>query len=352
MALKYGVIGSGSFGITVAKLLSHNVDVLVYCRRTEIADKINKDHFILNTQLDPRIKATTDLEEVCKTCTVLFPVIPSSAFCEMMQKMSFFLHPYHIIIHGTKGLDVSLISSSDFEASNFYKHQVRTMSEVIVQETSVVRVGCISGPNLSKEILKGLPAACVIASDFDEVIKIGQEALSSRSFSVFESKDLKGAEIAGAFKNIIAVASGLLAGLEMGKNIEALLITRGLNEMIGFGIAVGLSGEAFLGTAGVGDLIATATSNKSRNYTFGYRFARGESFDEIISTSDEVIEGVSTLRVIYQLGKHEKILLPITYLLHKVIFEGTDLRKGIEFLMGSQYNTDVDFMIQVEGDPD
>ena len=111
---------------------------------------------------------------------------------------------------------------------------------------------------------------------------------------------------------------------------------------------MGLSGEAFLGTAGVGDLIATATSSKSRNYTFGYRFAQGESYDEIMSSSNEVIEGINTLRVIYQLGKHEKILLPITFLLHKVIFEGTDIRKGIEFLMGSQYNTDVDFMIHME----
>lgn len=345
MSRKVAVIGSGSFGITIAKLLSYNVDPVIYCRRSETADQINKNKFILDTKLPGNIRASTNLKEVCEESRVLFPVIPSSVFCEMVRMMSPYLLPSHIMIHGTKGLDISQIKESDFAHSRFHKKEVRTMSEVIVQETSVVRVGCLSGPNLSKEILRGLPAATVIASDFEEVIKIGQDVLSSRLFSVFGSLDIKGAEIAGAYKNIIALASGMLAGLELGKNMEALLITRGLSEMIEFGISLGISGQAFLGTAGVGDLVATATSEKSRNFTFGYRFAKGETRDAIIATSDEVIEGINTLKVVNRLGRSEKIFLPITYMLYKVIFEDFEIKKAIDFLMSSQNNTDVEFTI-------
>ncbi|HRO73054.1 MAG TPA: glycerol 3-phosphate dehydrogenase, partial [Saprospiraceae bacterium] len=156
--------------------------------------------------------------------------------------------------------------------------------------------------------------------------------------------DLKAADISGSFKNIIAVASGILSGMGMGKNMQSLLITRGLREMIYFGTAMGTSGAAYLGVAGIGDLIATATSDDSRNYTFGKRFAGGEAYDHIMATSTEVVEGVRTLKIINQLAKNENLNLPIVTVLHKVIFEGFDMTRGLEFLMNDAYAVDVDYL--------
>lgn len=340
-----GVIGSGSFGATVSMLLSENRKVLLYTRRPEVAKEINEQHILAGSKLKDNVRATNNLKEVCETCQLIFPVIPSSVFREMMKMMSPYLMPYHILIHATKGLDIANITPEDFKKMNFDREHVNTMSELILQETNVVRVGSMSGPNLAKELLAGLPAATVIASEFDEVIKVGQDALKSKTFTVFGSHDLKGVELAGAFKNIIAIGSGLSEGLGLGRNMQALLITRGLRELIEFGMALGLSGEAFLGTAGIGDMIATAFSSGSRNFTFGQRFAGGESLEEILRTSDEVIEGVNTLKIINQLGRNERIMMPITYTMYKVVFEGLDKSIALNQLMSYNYAKDIDIMI-------
>lgn len=341
-----GVVGSGSFGVTISKLLSSNRNVLLYTRRDDVMKAVNEDHHYMGTDLTNNVKATKSLEEVCNNCQLIFPVVPSKVFRKVMSDMSEFLHPFHILIHCTKGLDISNIDDDDFKSLTFDRKNVNTMSEVILQETSVVRVGCMSGPNLAKELLAGLPAATVIASEYDEVIKLGQEALGSKSFTVFGSHDIKGAELAGAYKNIVALAAGIIKGLGYGKNMEALLITRGLNEMIEFGVGLGMSGQAFLGTAGIGDMIATATSEKSRNFTFGMRFANGETLDQILDSSSEVVEGVRTLKIISTLASNDNIKLPITRALYKVIYENFDIKNAIEYLINFQYETDVDFNIQ------
>ncbi len=345
MSETIGVIGGGSFGATVAKLLSENNDVLLYTRRPEIIDQLNTQHLLANTKLNERVKGTNHVQEVCEQCTLIFPVIPSVAFRDIMKRISPYLFPYHVLIHGTKGLDTSLITGEDLSKSTIDRHLVNTMSEVIAQETSVIRIGSMSGPNIAKEILSGLPSACVIASEFDEVIKVGQDALKSNHFTVFGSHDLRGVELAGAFKNIIAIGSGICDGLQLGKNMQALLITRGLKELIEFGFALGYSGEAFLGAAGIGGMIATAFSENSRNFTFGHRFAKGESLDHILTTSEETIEGVNTLKVIYHLSRKMKVFLPIVYTLYKTIFEGQDKETSIIQLMSYNYAKDVDFVI-------
>lgn len=330
--------------MTIAMLLSHNVDVLVYTRREAVLQSINQDHHHYGMDLSPRIKATNDLEMVGRRCQIIFPVIPSSGFRDVIRALSPYLRPSHILIHCTKGLDISTISKADFEANRFTKRDVYTMSEVILQETSVLRVGCLSGPNLAREILDGQPAATVIASEFSEVMKKGQEVLTSDNFFAFGSHDIKGAELAGAYKNIIAVASGILGGLKMGKNMQSLLITRGLREMIQFGMAMGTTSAAFLGTAGIGDLVATATSEDSRNYTFGKRLAEGESMEQILATSSEVVEGVRTLRIIYTLSRHDHLRSPIMMMLYRAIFQDYDLEGAIKFLMSYKYAPDVDWI--------
>jgi glycerol-3-phosphate dehydrogenase (NAD(P)+) len=197
---------------------------------------------------------------------------------------------------------------------------------------------------LAKEILGKQPTATVIASEFEEVIAIGQKYLSSRRFYVFGSHDLRGAELAGVLKNIFALASGVLYGKGYGKNIQAMLITRGLREMIALGKALGSDSMAFLGTAGIGDLIATATSSLSRNFSFGEQLGKGIPKETILSDMDEVVEGLRTLKFAYILALKFKIHVPITSMIYKVVYEDFEIDKAIHFLMKYPRTTDVDFL--------
>ncbi len=339
-----GVIGAGSFGTTIATLLAYNTDVIIYSRKKEVVDRINNLHENLGQNLSPRISASSSLQYICEHTSLLFPVVPSENFRETCAAMANYLTPAHILIHATKGLDIKGIPISQLAKVNISRKNIHTMSEVIRQETSVLRVGCLAGPNLYKEILEKQPAASVIASEFDEVIKLGSDVLASRYFFVFGSYDLVGAEMAGALKNIIALGSGLLAGKGLGKNLEAILITRGLREMIELGKSVGATSRSFLGTAGIGDLIATATSSNSRNYSFGYRLGKGEDMKGILSSLDEVVEGVRTVRIAHQLAKHYHLRLPIIGMIYSVVFEKLELEKAIQFLMRYPNLPDVDYI--------
>ena len=337
-----GVIGSGTFAVTIAHLLSHNSNVLLFARRQEVVDSINSNHQMYGCQLHNRVNATNDISMIGRQCSLIFPIIPSEFFRETIAQVSEFLTPKHILIHGTKGFDIK----GDFDMKNprFSKYNIRTMSEVIREETSVIRIGALSGPNLYREILDGQPAATVVASPYEEVVKICQKVLDGPKFAVFGSQELLGAELAGALKNVIALCTGMLNGIGMGKNLEALLITRGLRELIYIGKAMGVPTRAFLGTAGIGDLVATATSPSSRNYRFGQRLAKGESKEEIASSMDGLAEGVRALIITNGLIKHYGVQAPIITMLYKVVFEGYDLNKAIQFLMRYPYIQDVDFL--------
>jgi len=218
------------------------------------------------------------------------------------------------------------------------------MSQVIKEETSTLRVGCISGPNLADEILEGQPTATVIASEFDEVISFGQKILAGPKFFVFGSHDLKGSELAGVFKNIIAIGSGILNGQGMGRNMQAMVITRGLREIITIGQALGVDSRAFLGTAGIGDLIATCTSANSRNFRVGFALSQGKTLETILEEMEEVAEGVKTIKIAYQITKQNNLHTPITSMLYKILFENLSIEKGIQDLMRYPASIDVDFM--------
>ena len=338
-----GVLGAGKFGITIAKLLSENVDVILYSRKTDLIDKLNQDHVIGDYTLSERVRGTNKINEVAEKCDFIIPVIASAHFRKVMQDIAPFIHPSHVIVHGTKGLDFQ-VEQDGLDTGFIPLDTVQTMSQVIKEETSTLRVGCISGPNLADEILDGQPTATVIASEFDEVISFGQEILGGPKFFVFGSHDLIGSELAGVFKNIIAIGSGILNGQGMGRNMQAMVITRGLREIITIGAALGVDSKAFLGTAGIGDLIATSTSSKSRNFHVGYQLSQGKSLEEILANMNEVAEGVKTIKIAYQITQQNNLHTPITSLLYKVLFEGLSIEKGIQDLMRYPYSMDVDFM--------
>jgi len=337
-----GIIGAGSFGTAVAGLIALNYPVIVCTRREEVMSNINDKHLHMGVQLPDYVRATTSMEEVAATCTLIFPIVSSENFRAMMREFAPYLHPHHMLVHGTKGFDTTTPApTANF---NIKRKNIHTMSEVILQESSVVRVGCLSGPNLAAEIMEEQPAATVIASKYNEVIKAGRLALQSPRFQVYASHDLLGAEFAGALKNIIALGSGIIAGVGMGKNVWALYLTRGLIEMIHVGKAMGADSSAFLGLAGIGDLMATAASTQSRNYNFGKRLAQGESTPDIIQDMNEVAEGVRSLKTIREVVKDYGTHTPIIEMLYQIVFEGHDIQEAISYLMNYKYSIDVDFL--------
>ena len=344
LTIPVGVIGAGSFGTAIAQILAENVDVIIYVRQEEVANKINTSHENLGVSLSPNIKATTDIQYFAEQCILIFPIVPSVNFREMIKSFSPYLRPYHILIHGTKGMDIKKEELHHLEEGTITRHMVHTISSVIEQETVVIRIGCLSGPNLSTEIMAGQPTATLLGSPYDEVIEIGKKVLKGKRFQVFGSHAMVGAELAGALKNIYALGSGMLGGLKMGKNIQAMLLTRGLVEMVYFAKALDVEKSAFFGTAGIGDLIATATSEDSRNYSLGVRLGKGESLEEAMKSMPELAEGVRTLKIFYHLSKKYKIRVPITQMLYRVVFEKYDPEKALSFLIRYPYDVDVDFL--------
>lgn len=338
-----GVIGSGSFGTAIANILAKNSNVLLYSRTAETASKIQESRMSSGQQLDEKVSVTNSLEEVAKNCNVIFPIVPSANFRDSIQQLAPFLHPYHVLIHGTKGLDLVFPKEKpkDFKIN---KSCIRTMSEVIREESVVVRVGCMAGPNLAKELALGHPAATVIASPFNEVIAEGKRLLRSEKFQVYGNQDLKGVELCGILKNIIAIASGIISGLGYGDNAKGLLVSRGLIEMIYLGKALGGEISSFIGLAGIGDLVATASSQTSRNYTIGFKLAQGKSMTEAIAEMEETAEGVNTIQIIKQLADAQGIKPLITDTLYKILYEGMTPQDGLSYLMKYPGSIDIDFL--------
>ncbi|MEM9258084.1 MAG: NAD(P)H-dependent glycerol-3-phosphate dehydrogenase [Bacteroidota bacterium] len=339
-----GIIGAGSFGTAMANLLALNTDVLVYSRNLELVKTLRKDRFRFGVKLHDRVKVVNNFAEVAERCQLIFPIVPSDNFRDMMRSITDHLTPAHLLIHGTKGFDLTGVKIEDIPKLGLDRRAVATMTDVIKEESVVVRVGALTGPNLARELLDGQPSASVIASKFDEVIHRAHAVLSSQQLHVFHTHDMLGAELAGVLKNVIALGSGILKGYGLGKNVQAMLITRGLHEMIHFGQALGSESKAFFGTAGIGDLIATATSKKSRNYMFGYRLGNGESLEEVRATSQELAEGVRTLMITRHLARNLRLRAPITEMLYRIVFEKYPIDNAMNFLITYPYEVDVDFL--------
>ena len=338
-----GVIGAGSFGSAIANLLAENCRVLLYERNPTVREAIIRDGKNRNHVMHQDIEVTDSLEEIASRCFLLFPVIPSQYFKSMILDFSKYLRPDHIVIHATKGFhcefDIETMRAHDLKLK-----QIKTMSELIREETGVVRIGCLAGPNLSAELAEHQPAATVIASRFDEVIQEGQAALRSERFQVYGNKDLLGIELAGVLKNYVALASGALSGLGYGENARALLITRGMGEMIYIGKALGADKRSFLGMAGIGDLIATCSSPKSRNYSVGYRVAKGEKLADVLASMTEVAEGIRTLKIAKLIVDNTGANAPLLQMMNKVFFEGFDFDKAIKMLMRVHVAADAEYL--------
>ncbi len=340
-----GVIGAGKFGTVVANLLAHNADVLLYVHRQDDVKDSQPPRTAFDYPLASNITPTYHLAEVAERCTVIFPIVPSEVFRVMMQQLAPWLKPHHMLIHGTKGLDVHWSQEVDSGClPKLTREDVSTMSEVIQEESVVRQVGCLAGPNLSRELAQGQPAATVVASSSEAVIAQGQQLLRSAHFQVYSSKDLLGVELCGVLKNIIAIGAGCLSGLGYGENTKSLLVSRGMVEMVHIGQAMGASVRPFIGLAGVGDLVATCASSLSRNHALGYRLAKGATLQQLMQKG-ETTEGIHTVKVIHSLAKHYQMRAPITEMMYRVLFEGLAVPEAMQYFMTHPLShVDVDFL--------
>ena len=184
----------------------------------------------------------------------------------------------------------------------------------------------------------------MIASHFNEVINLGKRLLRNDRFQVYGNNDLVGVELAGVIKNIIAIAAGALSGMGLGENAKGLLISRGMVEMVYLGRALGGNTKAFLGVAGVGDLVTTCNSPLSRNFSVGNRLANGETLKDILASTDEIAEGINTVHIAKKCADYYKVRAPITNTLYQVLFEDLTMKQALRYLMRYPLNTDIDFL--------
>ena len=239
------IIGGGSWGTALAQLAADaGCGVTLWMRNPERAETLKRtrrnERDWPEYDLNEKVRATASLEEAAASAKLMLIVLPSHAVREVTAALGAFIYGDHIIIHASKGIE---------------QGTHKRMTEIIREETPARRIGVLSGPNLSGEIMLGLPAATVVASRFPEVVHRAQAALMSPRFRVYGSGDPLGVEYAGASKNVIAVCAGLLTGLELGANALSMLMTRGEAEIRRFGVAMGADVTTFAGLAGIGDLI-------------------------------------------------------------------------------------------------
>lgn len=330
---KVTVLGGGCFGSTIADIAANNKhNVLIWMRNRQQADSINQLHenskYLRDFKLNENIVATTNLQKAIDHADIIFIAIPSKSFRGVIQQAKNFLAG-KIIISTTKGI----------EPKTF-----KLMGDIIKEEVVNARVGALSGPNLAKEIIKKRITATVIASDDSELRTTIQKLLHCDYFRVYSNTDRYGVELAGALKNIYAIVTGIGAALNMGENTKSLLITRSLAEMSRFAVKMGANPMTFLGLAGVGDLIATCTSQLSRNFQLGFALGQGTELNTAIANIGQVAEGVNTLeQVKIQAGKLN-VDMPIAQGLYQIIFHKQSINTMIKGIMLRKHTTDVEFI--------
>ena len=308
------VIGAGSWGTTVAAIVSAHAPTTLWGRNPAIVEAVASRHenpeYLPGIALPEHLRATTDLAEACVGAQVLIMAVPSHGFRAVLERAAPYVDVEAPVISLAKGIE---------------NETLLRMSEVVLEvlpHHDPDRVAVLTGPNLAVEIAEGQPAASVIACRDPDTARRLQLLCSSSRFRVYTNPDVVGCEIAGALKNVIAIAAGAAAGLGYGDNTQAALITRGLAELARLGSALGGEAMTFAGLAGLGDLVATCTSPKSRNRSVGFELGRGRSLDAIVAETNMVAEGVKSAPAVLELARRVGIEMPIASLVGAVLTEG------------------------------
>lgn len=319
--MNIAIIGSGSWGVALAVHLANvGNNVKIWSFMEEERDLINNERkckFLPGVKLPENIMCSTDFGEVIKDSKMILHVTPSK-----FTRSTFKQYKEYV---GNKPI---IICSKGFE-----KETLETLDEVILEEMPTAKVGALSGPSHAEEVSIAIPTALVIASKHQNILKMVQDAFMSEKMRIYTSNDVKGVELGGALKNIIAFCSGAAAGIGLGDNSFAALITRGLKEIVRLGVELGGKEETFYGLSGLGDLIVTCLSEHSRNRKAGYLIGQGKSLEETKKEVGMVIESIDNIDVAYELGKLHNIEMPIVETVYRVLYESLDPQEAVKDLM-------------------
>ncbi len=323
MVQRIAILGAGSWGTALATLLHGRESVRLWARSPALAEAIQSARE--NARYLPQIRvpdcvcATASLEVALAGAEAVILAVPSSGMGETMELAGPHLQEAELVVSASKGLEDTT---------------GRRMSQVIAAAVNGMdRVAALSGPNLALEVARGIPTASVAAATRAEVAQACQGLWMGPTFRVYTSPDLIGVELAGAMKNVIAIAAGICEGLGYGDNSRAALMTRGLAEITRLGAALGAQPATFLGLAGVGALIATGGSRLSRNYRVGVGVGAGRPLGDVLAEIGQVAEGIPTTRAICTLARRVDVEMPIAESLHRVLFENAYVRDALSALM-------------------
>ena len=318
---KRSIIGSGSWGVAIGIHAANTGNKVIMCVHSdEECAEINKNRrtkYLPNVTIPQSIKCTTSLEEAIKESEIIFHVTPSKYTRETMKKYKQYITNQPVII-----------CSKGFASSTLY-----TLSEVANDEMPNVKIGVFSGPSHAEEVSTGIPTAIVIASKYIDVLYNVQDALMDEHLRIYTSTDVKGVELGGALKNIMAFCAGIAAELQLGDNTFAALITRGLTEISRLGVAMGGNHNTFYGLSGLGDLIVTCLSEHSRNRRAGRCIGKGLSVEETREEIGMVVESFDNIEVTYKLSKKYNIEMPIVNTVYDILYNNLEPKEAVKRLM-------------------
>lgn len=323
------VVGTGSWGTALAAMLSREHEVTLLCRSKEEAEKLSttrrNERFLPSIVLPEQLCITADPEIATSQYPLVIMVVPSVAMRENIRLLSPYLSENHIVLSAAKG----------FEPCTELR-----MTQVLQAELPGIdpkNIGALSGPNIALEVAEGKPTTSVVAFPDEQVAMRVINALTTKTFRIYGSRDVVGVEIAGALKNVIAIGAGAIDGLAAGNNAKVAFVTRGIAEISRFGIAQGANPLTFAGLAGIGDLIVTITSKYSRNRWVGQEFAKGRKLADILAElHPQVAEGVETTRTAWKMAQELAVDMPIIEQTYKVMFEGKPVHEALIDLMNRE----------------
>jgi glycerol-3-phosphate dehydrogenase (NAD(P)+) len=320
------VLGAGSWGTTLALVLlgnGHEVNLWTYKPEQEalMRERHENPEFLPGIPLPPTLRITSDIEAAANGREMIVAAVPSQFLRSVVEKIALLNLERTLICNVAKGIE---------------NHTLMTMSEVlldVLQHEKRENLAILSGPSHSEEVSRQVPTAIVAAAYKEKVAKVVQEVFMTRYFRVYVNEDIRGVELGGALKNVIAVAAGMSDGAGFGDNTKAAIMTRGIYEITRLGVKLGAQPRTFAGLSGVGDLIVTCMSRHSRNRYVGEQVGKGRKLADVLKEMVMVAEGVATAESVRELEKKYEIELPIMTEVHKVLFEGKDPRRATEDLM-------------------
>ncbi len=320
------VLGAGSWGTTLANLLGckgHEVRLWAY--EADVVESVNRDRenvlFLPGVPLSARVRALGDAREAVAGAEVIVSAPPSHAVRSVVRGLVGAVRTDTLVVSATKGIETDTLA---------------LMSQVFAECLPSVRFAALSGPSFAAEVCQGQPTAVVAAAGDIETARAVQGVFATATFRVYSNLDVIGVELAGALKNVIAVAAGIAEGLGLGHNPRAALITRGLAEITRLGVAMGADPLTFAGLAGMGDLVLTTTGSLSRNRALGVAMAEGQRFEDYRASHRSVAEGANTSLAGAALGRRLGIELPITEQVCAVLFDDKPPRDAITELMSRE----------------